>query len=112
MPLRRLNLSIANRIHILEPQWNPAVESQAIGRVLRLGQEKEVTIVRYITRNTVEEVMSPTIGALKLPSHTQFQYVQSRQSRKLQFATVGWGQRGEEENQEEQEMKKILVCIK
>lgn len=30
----------ANYIHILEPQWNPSVESQAIGRVVRLGQPK------------------------------------------------------------------------
>jgi hypothetical protein len=54
--LCRLNLTIASRIHILEPQWNPSVESQAIGRALRLGQEKEVTIIRYIITNTVEEV--------------------------------------------------------
>ncbi|KAF2800246.1 hypothetical protein K505DRAFT_293195 [Melanomma pulvis-pyrius CBS 109.77] len=50
------NLSVANRIHILEPQWNPSVESQAIGRVLRLGQQNPVTVVRYITKRTVEKV--------------------------------------------------------
>ncbi|KAH7075544.1 DNA repair protein rad5, partial [Paraphoma chrysanthemicola] len=49
-------LKVANHIHILEPQWNPSVESQAIGRVLRLGQEKSVRITRYIMKNTVEEV--------------------------------------------------------
>jgi SWI/SNF-related matrix-associated actin-dependent regulator of chromatin subfamily A3 len=49
-------LKVANAIHILEPQWNPSVESQAIGRVLRLGQEKSVKIVRYIMEGTVEEV--------------------------------------------------------
>ena len=54
----RLNLTIANRIHIVEPQWNPSVESQAIGRTLRIGQEKPVTIKRYIVRNSVEEVRS------------------------------------------------------
>lgn len=32
------------------------VESQAIGRVLRLGQERNVRIVRYIMKRTVEEV--------------------------------------------------------
>ncbi|KAE9373912.1 hypothetical protein N431DRAFT_466160 [Stipitochalara longipes BDJ] len=35
------NLSVASRVHILEPQWNPSVEDQAIGRVLRLGQDKK-----------------------------------------------------------------------
>jgi len=53
---RSLNLTVASRIHIVEPQWNPSVESQAIGRALRLGQPKQVTVVRYIMKNTVEQV--------------------------------------------------------
>jgi SWI/SNF-related matrix-associated actin-dependent regulator of chromatin subfamily A3 len=53
----RLNsLSVANRIHLLEPQWNPSVESQAIGRVVRLGQQRPVTVVRYMMNKTVEKV--------------------------------------------------------
>jgi SWI/SNF-related matrix-associated actin-dependent regulator of chromatin subfamily A3 len=43
-------------VYLLEPQWNPMVESQAIGRVLRLGQERNVRVVRYIMKGTVEEV--------------------------------------------------------
>ncbi|EXL98594.1 SNF2 family N-terminal domain-containing protein [Fusarium oxysporum II5] len=50
-----LNLTCANRIFIAELQWNPSVESQAISRAIRLGQESEVRVTRYITRNTVEE---------------------------------------------------------
>ncbi|RYP61327.1 hypothetical protein DL771_010166 [Monosporascus sp. 5C6A] len=49
------NLSVAIRVHILEPQWNPYVEDQAIGRVFRLGQNKEVRVIRYIMETTVEE---------------------------------------------------------
>lgn len=49
------SLSVASRLHILEPQWNPSVESQAVGRVLRLGQKRTVTIIRYIVNNTVEQ---------------------------------------------------------
>ena len=49
-------LVVANHIHIIEPQWNPSVESQAIGRILRLGQERSVTIIRYIVKDTIEEV--------------------------------------------------------
>ena len=48
----------------MEPQWNPTIESQAIGRALRMGQKKQVTIVRYCMKGTVEEV-----GTLSL---TQF----------------------------------------
>jgi hypothetical protein len=50
------NLSIASRIYLLEPQWNPSVESQAIGRIFRLGQERPVTVIRYIMDKTIEEV--------------------------------------------------------
>jgi SNF2 family DNA or RNA helicase len=52
----RLNLTIANCVYILEPQWNPMVEKQAIARVLRLGQGRNVKVVRYIVKGTVEEV--------------------------------------------------------
>ena len=53
----RLNLTIASRVHILEPQWNPMMEFQAVGRVVRLGQTKLVTVYRYIMTTTVEEVI-------------------------------------------------------
>lgn len=56
-PNRSLNgLTVANRIHLLEPQWNPAVEKQAIGRVLRLDQREKVTVIRYAVEKTIEEV--------------------------------------------------------
>ncbi|CAG8962047.1 hypothetical protein HYFRA_00005089 [Hymenoscyphus fraxineus] len=44
------NLSVASRLHILEPQWNPSVEDQAVGRVLRLGQEKESVRDRQLVK--------------------------------------------------------------
>lgn len=51
-----LNLAVASRIYLLEPQWNPFIESQAFGRAIRLGQKNQVVIVRYIMANTIEEV--------------------------------------------------------
>jgi len=50
------NLSVANRLHLLEPQWNLSVEGQAIGGIVRLGQARPVTILRYVVEGTVEEV--------------------------------------------------------
>ncbi len=52
----RLNLTAANHVFLIEPQWNPMVEDQAFDRVHRIGQTKEVTTVRYIVKNTLEEV--------------------------------------------------------
>ncbi|KAI0098178.1 SNF2 family N-terminal domain-containing protein [Nemania sp. FL0031] len=50
-----LNLAIATRIYLLEPQWNPSIESQAIGRALRLGQTAPVVITRYIMKDSIEQ---------------------------------------------------------
>ncbi|KAK5994916.1 putative ATP-dependent helicase protein [Cladobotryum mycophilum] len=52
---KKLNLTVANRVHIVEPQWDPSVEEQAIARALRMGQTKKVTIVQYMMKNTVEK---------------------------------------------------------
>jgi SNF2 family DNA or RNA helicase len=52
-----LNLVTASRVYLMEPYWNPAVEQQAIDRVHRLGQTKEVTTVRFIIKNSIEENM-------------------------------------------------------
>jgi len=52
----RLNLTAATRIHVLEPQWNPALEEQAIGRAIRIGQHHRTTVIRYIVLNSIEEV--------------------------------------------------------
>jgi len=41
---------------IVEPQWNPAVEEQAIARAARMGQTRSVTVVRYNVQDSVEEV--------------------------------------------------------
>ncbi|PVI07635.1 hypothetical protein DM02DRAFT_512455, partial [Periconia macrospinosa] len=51
-----LNLATANRVFIVEPQWNPSVENQAIARALRLGQEQQVEVNRYVVKGTVEQV--------------------------------------------------------
>ncbi|KAF2178018.1 hypothetical protein K469DRAFT_600904, partial [Zopfia rhizophila CBS 207.26] len=60
-----LNLTAASRIHIIEPQWNPTVESQSIGRAVRLGQKKRVSVIRYIMKDTVEEVRGDCLRSLK-----------------------------------------------
>ena len=52
-----LNFTAANKVYMMEPQYNPGVEQQAIDRVHRLGQEREVEIVHYIMKESVEEAL-------------------------------------------------------
>jgi SNF2 family DNA or RNA helicase len=50
-----LNLTAADYVFILDPWWNPAVEEQAVSRAHRIGQEKNVFIYRFISKDTIEE---------------------------------------------------------
>ena len=50
-----LNLTAADYVIHMDPWWNPAVEDQASDRAHRLGQQRPVTIYRFITQGTIEE---------------------------------------------------------
>lgn len=50
-----LNLTAASYVFILDPWWNPFAEKQAIARAHRIGQENPVTVIRYISKDTIEE---------------------------------------------------------
>ena len=50
-----LNLTGADTVILVDLWWNPAVESQAISRAHRMGQEQAVEVYRLVTRGTIEE---------------------------------------------------------
>lgn len=50
-----LNLTAGDYVFLVDPWWNPAVESQAIDRCYRIGQDKNVMAYRMICKDTVEE---------------------------------------------------------
>lgn len=50
-----LNLTSADYVFIVDPWWNPAVESQAMDRAHRIGQKKKVFVYKMITKDTIEE---------------------------------------------------------
>jgi SNF2 family DNA or RNA helicase len=52
-----LNLTGADYVIHLDPWWNPAVEEQAIGRAHRMGQERPVTVYRFVCTGTIEETI-------------------------------------------------------
>ncbi|XP_041926094.1 DNA excision repair protein ERCC-6-like 2 [Alosa sapidissima] len=52
-----LNFVGANIVILFDPTWNPANDLQAIDRVYRIGQCRDVTVFRLISLGTVEEVI-------------------------------------------------------
>ncbi|PHH81832.1 hypothetical protein CDD82_7766 [Ophiocordyceps australis] len=50
-----LTLTVASRAYLVEPHWNPSLEEQALARIHRLGQTREVTTIRFYMRNSFEE---------------------------------------------------------
>jgi SNF2 family DNA or RNA helicase len=55
-----INLTTANKIILLEPvygniDYRKSIESQAIGRADRIGQNKPIQVFRFIIRDTIEE---------------------------------------------------------
>jgi len=52
-----LNITEANHVIMYNPEWNPALEGQAIARAHRRGQTKPVSIHYLYYADTVEEAM-------------------------------------------------------
>ncbi|KAJ5579978.1 Helicase C-terminal, partial [Penicillium hispanicum] len=50
-----VNLTGADRVIIYDPDWNPSTDMQACERAWRLGQKRDVTIFRLMTKGTIEE---------------------------------------------------------
>ncbi|XP_047126426.1 DNA excision repair protein ERCC-6-like isoform X1 [Hydra vulgaris] len=73
-----ITLTCANRLVIFDPSWNPGTDAQAVDRVYRIGQEKDVVVYRLVTCGSVEEkiyrkqifknaIMKQTTGASDNP---------------------------------------------
>lgn len=49
-----LNLQRFNNVIINSPHWNPFIEEQAIARVHRIGQERDVNIYHLVEKETID----------------------------------------------------------
>lgn len=58
-----LNLTNADYVLHMDPWWNPAVEDQATDRAHRIGQQRPVTVYRFVASETIEDKI------LKLHEH-------------------------------------------
>lgn len=77
-----LNLTAANNIFLVDPWWNPAVEEQAIDRVHRIGQTKDVNVIRFLMEGSIEERMHEICKLKKSLFHMTI--VQSREESKAE----------------------------
>ena len=64
-----LNLMSADTVILFDSDWNPQVDLQAMDRVHRIGQTKNVLVYRLICENTIEEkIIERQAMRLKLDS--------------------------------------------
>ncbi len=61
-----LTLTEANRVIFLNRWWNPSTNSQAVDRVVRIGQRMPVTVHYLTCRDTVEERVQPMLDSKEM----------------------------------------------
>ncbi|KAL4774303.1 P-loop containing nucleoside triphosphate hydrolase protein [Aspergillus nidulans var. acristatus] len=52
-----LNITSANKVVIVDPNWNPSHDLQAQDRAYRIGQTRNVEVFRLISAGTIEEIV-------------------------------------------------------
>jgi len=52
-----LNITSANKVVIVDPNWNPAYDLQAQDRAFRIGQLRDVEVFRLVSAGTIEEIV-------------------------------------------------------
>lgn len=50
-----LNITSANKVVVVDPNWNPSYDLQAQDRAYRIGQTRDVEVFRLISQGTMEE---------------------------------------------------------
>lgn len=79
-----LNLTAANVVIVFDVDFNPSNDEQSQDRAYRIGQKRDVLVIRLVSRGTVEEL----------------KYIRQIYKVQLKKDTIGSGKRSEEEPQE------------
>ncbi|RMZ76097.1 hypothetical protein DV737_g4965, partial [Chaetothyriales sp. CBS 132003] len=86
-----LNITSANKVVVMDPNWNPAYDLQAQDRAYRIGQTRDVEVFRLVSQGTLEEIIyarqiykqqQARIGYDASSERRYFQGVQDRKDRK------------------------------
>ena len=57
-----LNLQAASAVVLMEPQWKPSTEAQAVARAHRMGQTRRVVVHRMLARDTADEALTALLA--------------------------------------------------
>ena len=95
-----INLAAADTVILFDSDWNPQQDLQAMDRAHRIGQTRNVIVYRFATRNTVEQKLLESAEA-------------KRRLEKLVIRKGGvrndrGGTRGNDKEQEVEELQKLL----
>lgn len=52
-----LNITSANKVVVVDPNWNPSYDLQAQDRAYRIGQTRDVQVFRLVSVGTLEEIV-------------------------------------------------------
>lgn len=86
-----LNITAANKVVVVDPNWNPSYDLQAQDRAYRIGQKRDVEVFRLISQGTLEEIIyarqiykqqQANIGYNATSERRYFQGVQDRKDQK------------------------------
>ena len=62
-----ISLTAANIVILFELDWNPTVDQQAMDRVHRIGQKRQVTVYRMVVHNTIDsKILTEQINKMKI----------------------------------------------
>ena len=74
-----LNITSANKVIVVDPNWNPSYDLQAQDRAYRIGQARDVEVFRLISEGTIEEVIYAR--QIYKQQQAQIEYSDSKQRR-------------------------------
>ena len=86
-----LNIASANKVVVVDPNWNPSYDLQAQDRAYRIGQTRDVEVFRLVSQGTLEEIVyarqiykqqQANIGYHATSERRYFQGVRGRQDQK------------------------------
>lgn len=86
-----LNITSANKVVVVDPNWNPTYDLQAQDRAYRIGQTRDVEVFRLVSQGTLEEIVyarqiykqqQASIGFSATSERRYFQGVQDQKGQK------------------------------